>query len=64
MQRNWPKLERLAGLFDPWYKILQPGVREWLIEEDPIWGSLYFSPFYSFNASGTCGSDVVLGDQE
>ncbi|KFH69057.1 hypothetical protein MVEG_05859 [Podila verticillata NRRL 6337] len=51
MQDNWRKLERVKGLFDPWYPTLEPGVRAWLLENDPEWGSQYTT--YRFNEAGT-----------
>ncbi|KAG0346488.1 hypothetical protein BG005_000724 [Podila minutissima] len=54
MQDNWRKLEEVRGLFDPWHPTLEPGVRAWLIENDPEWGSAYTRD--NFNKEGTCAT--------
>ncbi|KAG0341621.1 hypothetical protein BG004_005970 [Podila humilis] len=41
MQANWPRLEKLTGLFDTRYPLLQPGVLQWLRDVDPVWGWEY-----------------------
>ncbi|KAG0339916.1 hypothetical protein BG000_001080 [Podila horticola] len=57
MQANWPKLETVHGLFDNWYKILEPGVRDWLLLHDPVWGWPY--KHEKFNEDNTCAGDMV-----
>lgn len=57
MQANWPKLETVCGLFDNWYKILEPGVRDWLLLHDPVWGWPY--KHEKFNEDNTCAGDMV-----
>ncbi|KFH62448.1 hypothetical protein MVEG_11657 [Podila verticillata NRRL 6337] len=59
MRKNWPKLERVVGLFDPGFEILESGVRQWLIDEDPIWGAEYSTGYRTFNATGTCATTYV-----
>lgn len=41
MQENWPCLERLEGLFNECYDILEPGVWSWLKKHKPHWGEMY-----------------------
>lgn len=58
MQENWPCLERVEGLFNEWYDILEPGVRSWLEKHKPRWGEIYTYPDeddYFFNETGTRG---------
>ncbi|KAG0345217.1 hypothetical protein BG004_003869 [Podila humilis] len=55
MLLNWPKLERVHGLFDDWYPTLEPGVREWLFAKKPKWGEMYLHPMFQYNESRTCG---------
>lgn len=60
MQDNWRKLEEVRGLFDPWQPTLEPGVRAWLIENDPEWGSRYTR--HRFNEAGTCAYHIRSKD--
>lgn len=52
MQAHWGRIERVSGLFNRRYPG-EPGVRDWMAEQDPIWGSEYQS--YVFSADGLCG---------
>ncbi|KAF9374517.1 hypothetical protein CPC16_001236 [Podila verticillata] len=58
MQENWPCLERVEGLFNEWYDILEPGVRSWLKKHKPRWGEIYTYPDeddYFFDETGARG---------
>lgn len=57
MQTNWRRLETVNGLFGAWYKILDPGVRDWLLQNDPVWGWPY--KHKKFNEDNTCAREWV-----
>ncbi|KAF9327848.1 hypothetical protein BG006_008908 [Podila minutissima] len=59
MQKHWPQLERISGLFDDWYPALQPGVYEWLVENDPAWAWEYRD--MQFSEDHRCGG-ILLRD--
>jgi len=35
-RKHWPKLERVVGLFDPGFEILESGIHQWLLDENAI----------------------------
>lgn len=57
MQKHWPQLERISGLFDDWYPALEPGVYEWLIENDPAWAWEYRDMLFSEDRR--CGGTLL-----
>ncbi|KAI9237745.1 MAG: hypothetical protein BYD32DRAFT_291333 [Podila humilis] len=57
MQKHWPQLERISGLFDDWYPALEPGVYEWLIENDPAWAWEYRD--MQFSEDHRCGGTLL-----
>ncbi|KAG0344744.1 hypothetical protein BG004_004206, partial [Podila humilis] len=59
MQKHWVQLERVSGLFDDWYPALEPGVRDWIVDNDPAWAWEYREML--FNDEGTCGG-TLLGE--
>ncbi|KAI9239887.1 MAG: hypothetical protein BYD32DRAFT_459347 [Podila humilis] len=51
MRTHWDRIERVSGLFNQRYPG-EPGVRDWLAEQDSIWGSEHQG--YVFSAEGLC----------
>ncbi|KAG0333113.1 hypothetical protein BG000_009457 [Podila horticola] len=59
MQTHWKKLERVSGLFDRWYPALAGGVRDWIEENNPVWGWEYRKQ--TFYESDLCADQYFWG---
>ncbi|KAG0085990.1 hypothetical protein BGZ92_008545 [Podila epicladia] len=59
MQTNWPRLEKVNGLFNDFYPSLVPGVYDWLFEHKPVWGAEYLHESFLYNEARTRGGYYI-----